>query len=334
VLASGKKKYRSEALKTLNHFVIGVAALVIANAVAAEGYPSRQVRIIVPFAPGGPTDVIARLLAQKLSDDAGQAFFVENHPGAGGNLGTAVVASAPADGYTILVASSSFVVNPSLYKKLPYDPLKDFIPISIIGASPNVLVVNPGVKAKTVDELRNLIKANPGKYTFASPGAGTTPHLSGELFRLSLGLDLVHVPFSGAGPAINSVIGGHTPIGFTALTTAVQQANAGTLRAIAVTGARRSPALPEVPTMAEAGLPDQEASTWQGVLVPAGTPGEIVEFLHRAVVKVVAQPDVKERFAALGFDPVANSPEEFAAQVKVEIAKWGKVIREADIKAE
>jgi len=313
---------------------IGIAALAFANTVSAQPYPSHQVRIIVPFAAGGPTDVVARILAQKLSDDTGRAFIVENHPGAGGNIGMGMVAMAPADGSTILVASSSFVVNPSLYGKLSYDPVKDFIPITNIGVSPNVLMVNPSLSAKTVGELEKLIKANPGKYSFASPGIGTTPHLSGELFRLSLGVDLVHVPFNGAGPAINSVIGGHTPIGFTALTTAVQQANAGTLRALAVTGAKRSPALPEVPTMAEAGLPDQEAYTWQGVLVPARTPKEIVDFLYRALRKVVAQPEVKERFAALGFEPVVNSPDEFAAQVKADIAKWGKVIHDAGIKPE
>jgi tripartite-type tricarboxylate transporter receptor subunit TctC len=321
-------------LAIIVRFLVGLTALFFANAVSAQNYPGHQVRIVVPFVAGGPTDVIARIIAQKLTDNTGQGFFVENHPGAGGNIGAATVASAPADGYTILLASSSFVVNPSLYRKLPFDPLKDFIPISNIGASPNVLVVNPAVKAATVDELGKLIKANPGKYNFASPGIGTTPHLSGELFRLSLGIDLVHVPFNGAGPAINSVIGGHTPIGFTALTTAVQQANAGTLRALAVTSAKRSPALPEVPTMAEAGLPAQEAYTWQGVLVPAATPKEIVEFLYRAIMKVEAQPEVKERFAALGFEPVANAPEEFAAQIKTDIAKWGKVIQDAGIKPE
>jgi tripartite-type tricarboxylate transporter receptor subunit TctC len=245
-----------------------------------------------------------------------------------------MVAMAPADGYTVLVASSSFVVNPSLYKKLSYDPVKGFIPITNIGASPNVLLVNPSLNAKTVGELEKLIRANPGKYNFASPGIGTTPHLSGELFRLSLGVDLVHVPFNGAGPATNSVIGGHTPIGFTALTTAVQQANAGTLRALAVTSAKRSPALPNVPTMTEAGFSGQEAYTWQGVFAPARTPKEIVDFLHRALLKVIGKPEVKERFAALGFEPVANSPDEFAAQIKSDIAKWGKVIRDADIKPE
>ncbi len=321
-------------MRTIIRLGIGIAALAFANTVSAQPYPSHQVRIIVPFAAGGPTDVVARILAQKLSDDTGRAFIVENHPGAGGNIGMGVVAMAPADGSTILVASSSFVVNPSLYRNLSYDPVKDFIPITNIGVSPNVLLVNPSLSAKTVGELEKLIKANPGKYNFASPGIGTTPHLSGELFRLSLGVDLVHVPFNGAGPAINSVIGGHTPIGFTALTTAVQQANAGTLRALAVTGAKRSPALPEVPTMAEAGLPDQEAYTWQGVLVPARTPKEIVDFLYRALRKVVAQPEVKERFAALGFEPVVNSPDEFAAQVKADMAKWGKVIHDAGIKPE
>jgi tripartite-type tricarboxylate transporter receptor subunit TctC len=292
------------------------------------------VRIIVPFAAAGPTDVMARIIAQKLSDNLGKTFYVENHPGAGGNIGMGMAATAPADGYTILVVSSSFVVNPSLYAKIPYDPYKNFIPITVAGVSPNVLVVHPSIPAKTVKELVELIKANPGKHSFASPGIGTTPHLSGELFKLSLGLDLVHVPFGGAGPAIGSAVGGHTPIAFTALPPAAPHVKSGALRALAVTSAKRSPALPDVPTMAEAGLSGQEADTLQGVLVPAGTPKAIVDLLYREIVKIVALPDVQARFAALGFAAVANSPDQFAAQIKAEIAKWEKVIREAKIKAE
>jgi tripartite-type tricarboxylate transporter receptor subunit TctC len=321
-------------LKTITRFLVGLAALTFAGSAFAQSYPNRPVRIIVPFAAAGPTDVMARIIAQKLSDNLGKTFYVENLPGVGGNIGMGMAASAAADGYTILVVSSSFVVNPSLYAKIPYDPYKGFIPITVAGVSPNVLVVHPSIPAKNVKELVDLIKANPGKHSFASPGFGTTPHLSGELFKLSFGLDLVHVPFNGAGPAIASAVGGHTPIAFTAVPPATPHIKSGALRALAVTSAKRSAALPDVPTMAEAGLTGQEADTLQGVLVPAGTPKEIVDLLHREIVKIVARPDVQERFAALGFETVANSPDQFTAQIKAEIAKWGKVIRDAKIKVE
>jgi tripartite-type tricarboxylate transporter receptor subunit TctC len=264
----------------------------------------------------------------------GQQFVIENQAGAGGNIGIGNAAKATSDGYTILVVSSSFVVNPSLYDKIPYDPNKDFAPITMAAASPNVLVVHPSVQAKTVQELVALIKANPGKYNYAMPGAGTTPHLSGELLKLSAKLDLVTVPFNGAGPAVQSVVGGHTPIGFTAVPPSAPQVKAGTLRALAVTSAKRSSALPDVPTMAEAGFPGQEADTLQGVLVPAATPKEIVALLHREFIKAIAAPDVQQRFAELGFDAAGSTSEQFAAQIKDEIAKWSKVIREANIKVQ
>jgi tripartite-type tricarboxylate transporter receptor subunit TctC len=308
------------------------AALLLAGAAQAQtGYPNRPVKLIVPFAPAGPTDVIARLLAAKLSQNLGQQFYVENHAGAGGNTGTAMAAAAPADGYTILVVSSSFVVNPSLFAKIPYDPYKDFAPVTLAAASPNVLVVHPSLPVKSVKELIELIGANPGKYSYAMPGTGTTPHLSGELFKLSLKLDVTTVPFNGAGPAIQSTVGGHTPIAFTAVPPAAPLAQDGKLRALAVTSAKRSRALPDVPTMTEAGLPGQEADTLQGVLVPAATPKPIVDTLHREIVKIVAMADVKERLDALGFDPIANTPAEFAARIKTEIERWAKVIREANI---
>ncbi|HVY98332.1 MAG TPA: tripartite tricarboxylate transporter substrate binding protein [Dongiaceae bacterium] len=305
-----------------------------APAVAASGYPERSVKVIVPFAPGGPTDVMARLLAQKLTERLGKQFFVENQAGAGGNIGMANAAKAAPDGYTILVVSSSFVVNPSLYTRVPYDPYKDFAPVTIAGDSPNVLVVNPSVPAKSVKELVDLIRANPGKYNFASAGTGTTPHLSGELFKLSLKLDLVHVPFNGAGPAIQSTVAGHTPIAFTALPPTTAHVKEGRLRALAVTSRKRTSALPDVPTMEEAGLKDQEADTMQGILVPAGTPKEIVERLHREIAAIVATPEIRERFDVLGFEPVADTPGEFAARIKVEIEKWGKVIKAAHIKVQ
>jgi tripartite-type tricarboxylate transporter receptor subunit TctC len=327
------KKVMRTAVRTVA-LLVGFALCVTAPSFAQSSYPDHPVKVIVPFAAAGPTDVMARLIAQKLSEHLGKQFYVENQPGAGGNIGMANAAKATPDGYTILFVSSSYVVNPSLYAKIPYDPYKDFTPVTIAGDSPNVLVVNPSLSAKNVKELVDLIKANPGKYSFASAGTGTTPHLAGELFKLSYGLDLVHVPFNGAGPAIQSTVAGHTPIGFTALPPAAPLVKGGQLRALAVTGKTRSLALPDVPTMEEAGLKGQESDTLQGVLVPSGTPKEIANLLYREIVKIVHEPDVQEKFATLGFDPIANSPDEFAAEIKIEIAKWGKVIKDANIKVD
>ncbi|HKS84701.1 MAG TPA: tripartite tricarboxylate transporter substrate binding protein [Pseudolabrys sp.] len=298
---------------------------------AAAGYPDHPVKIIVPFAPAGPTDVMARLIAQKLSESLKQQFFVENHPGAGGNIGMTQVAHSAPDGYTILVASSSYVVNPSLYAKNPFDPFKDFAPVTLAAASPNILIVNSDFPVKSVKELVDLIKKNPGKYNYAMPGTGTTPHLAGELFKLSFRLDLTTVPFNGAGPAIQSAVAGHTPIAFTALPPTAPQVQAGRLRGLAVTSKKRSSALPDVPTMAEAGISGQESETMQGILVPAGTPKEVVNLLNREIVKVMSLPDVKEKCAQLGFDPVADKPDEFAAYIRKEVDKWGKVIKDAKI---
>jgi tripartite-type tricarboxylate transporter receptor subunit TctC len=317
--------------------VLAAAAVLVTPAMseaqAPPGtYPDRPVKIIVPFAPAGPTDVVARLIAQKLSERLGKQFYIENVTGAGGNTGMGQAARAAPDGYTILFVSSSYVVNPSLYPKIPYDPYRDFAPVTVAGDAPNILLVNPSVPAKTVRELIDYIKANPGKISYASAGTGTTPHLSGELFRLSLKLDIVHVPFSGAGPAIQSLAGDHTPMAFTSLPPAIPLINDGKIRALAVSAAKRVVALPNVPTLAEAGLPDQEADTMQAVLVPAGTPRPVIDLLYREIKAIVALPDIRERFEVLGLDPVANTPEEFAAQIKVEIEKWSKVIRGANIK--
>ena len=297
-------------------------------------YPDKPVKVIVPFAAGGPTDVVARLIATKLSERTGKQFYVENITGAGGNAGMGQAARAVSDGYTILFVSSSYVVNPSLYPKIPYDPYKDFIPVTVAGDAPNILLVHPSVPAKTVAELIDYIKANPGKVSYASAGTGTTPHLSGELFRLSLKLDIVHVPFNGAAPAIQSLAGGHTPMAFTSLPPAIPLIQDGKIRPLAVSAEKRVAALPAVPTLAEAGLADQEADTLQAVLVPAGTPRPIVDFLYREIKTIVALPDIKERFAVLGLEPVTNTPEEFAAQIRREIAKWGRVIHDANIKME
>ncbi|AXK82848.1 tripartite tricarboxylate transporter substrate binding protein [Pseudolabrys taiwanensis] len=299
---------------------------------SAANYPDHPVRVIVPFAAGGPTDVMARLVAQKLSENLKQQFFVENRPGAGGNIGTMAAAHAPADGYTLLVASSSYVVNPSLYAKNPYNAFTDFVPITLAAASPNILVVNASFPAKSVKELVELLKKEPGKYSIANPGIGTTPQLAAELFKLSLKLDAASVPFGGAGPAIQSAVAGHTPIAFTALPPTSPQVQGGALRGLAVTSAKRSAALPDVPTLAEAGFSEQESETMQGVFAPAKTPKEITDLLYKEIAKIMAMPDVKEKCAQLGFDPVANTPDEFAAYIKKEVEKWGRVIRDAKIK--
>jgi tripartite-type tricarboxylate transporter receptor subunit TctC len=313
----------------------GAAALASLSQIAwAETYPARPVRMIVPFAPGGPVDVLTRLIAQKLTQSLGQQFYVENQAGAGGNLGMGAGARAAPDGYTITVVSTSFLVNPSLYPKIPYDPRKDFAPVTLAAVSPNVLTIHPSIPANNVKELIAFLKANPGKYSFAHAGKGTTPQLSGEMFKRSQDLDIVGVAFNGSAPAIQSALGGHTPIAFTVLTPAVPQIKEGLLRALAVTTPKRSPAVPEVPTLAEAGLLDQDADTIVGILVPSGTPQSIVASLHGAIVGAMGQPDATEKLAALGFEAIASTPDEFAARIATDIPKWANVIRAANIKAE
>jgi tripartite-type tricarboxylate transporter receptor subunit TctC len=308
--------------------------LVVAGSALAQLYPSHSVRMIVPFAAGGPTDVIARIVAQKLSETWGQQIYTENVPGGGGNTGAAMAARAPADGYTILVVSTGFIVNPSMYAKVPYDPIKDFAPVTLVASSPNVLSVYPELPARSVRELIDLVKANPGKYSFAQPGTGSTPHLAGELFKLKFGLDLVTVPFNGAALAINSTLGGHTPVVFTALPPAMANIKDGKLRGLAVLSLERAAVLPDVPTMAEAGVPDQESDTLTGVVVPAGTPKEIIDRWHDEIARIVASPEVKQRLQDLGFDPVADTPLHFGERIKTEIAKWAKVVHDANIKAD
>jgi tripartite-type tricarboxylate transporter receptor subunit TctC len=275
----------------------------------------------------------ARIIAQKLSDQFGQQFYVENIGGAGGNVGTGQASRAAPDGYTILVAAPSYAVNPTLFEKVPYDPKKSFDAVTIAATAPTVLTVHPSVSARTVRELVDLIKANPGKFSYASPGTGTPPHLLGELFRLSLKLDIVHVPFKSGGLAIGSALAGHTPISFGALPPAVPHVRDGKLRALAVTSKKASPALPGVQTIADAGYPDIAADIWTAVLVPAGTPKDIVGSLQREIAKLVALPDVKQRMGALGYQPVGNTSDECAAHIEAEAAKWAKVIREAGIRA-
>jgi tripartite-type tricarboxylate transporter receptor subunit TctC len=304
------------------------------NAAAAATWPDRPVKVIVGFTPGGPTDLVARLVAQQLTVQTGKNFFVENVPGAGGNVGAVKAAQSAPDGYTILVTGGNITNNPFLYAHSGYDPLKDFDAITVAAATPVVLAIHPSVPAKTVKELVDWIRANPGKESYASPGTGTPPQLTGALFVHALNLDLVHVPFNGGGSAVEATVGNHTPISFGAMAPAVPLIKSGDLRALAVTGKERSPALPDVPTMAESGFPEVEGATWTAVAVPAGTPKEIIAQLHDMIVKSLGQPDVKDKLAAMAYAPIGNSPEECAAFFKAEMAKWGKVIQEAGLKAE
>ncbi|HYQ20130.1 MAG TPA: tripartite tricarboxylate transporter substrate-binding protein, partial [Xanthobacteraceae bacterium] len=278
---------------------LGLAVALVAGAGLAQpsDYPNRPVKVIAPFAPGGPVDIVARVLAPKLSERLGQQFYVENHPGGSGNIGTAMAAKAPADGYTILVISSTLVVNPSLFNKLGFDTTSDLSPVSLVGVSPQVLLVNPNVPATDVKQLVDWVKASPGKHSYAHAGLGTPGYLAGEMLKQAFGLDVVAVSFNGGGPAITSTIGGHTPILYTSISTAAEHVKQGTVRALAVTGAHRSPALPDVPTLAEAGARDQESDIILGILVPAGTAQGIIERRqprHRNAVTSVRR-DVQAR---------------------------------------
>ena len=322
------KTMKEGVVTTLMRGLFALLMLACVGEAVAQNYPSRTIRMIVPFAAGGPTDVIARIVAQKLSETWGQQIYAENVPGGGGNTGIAMAARAPADGYTILVVSTGFLVNPSMYAKVPYDPIKDFAPVTLVASSPNVLSVYPEVPAKSVRELIDLIKANPGKYSFAQPGTGSTPHLAGELFKLRFGLDLVMVPFNGAALAINSTLGGHTPIAFTALPPAMANIKDGKLRGLALLSLKRAAVLPDLPTMAEEGVADQESDTLTGV------PAAIIERWNSEIARVVALPETRQRLQDLGFEPVADAPAHFGERIKSEIAKWAKVVHDANIRAD
>lgn len=329
-------------MKTIVSVTAGCAALMLAAASHAQNapggtapsYPTRQVRVIVPYPAGGPTDVMARLVAQHLSESLGQNFFVENLTGASGVVGTGTAANSPGDGHTILFVTNDFAVAPTVSSKVPYDALKSFAPVSIAAASPQVVVVHPSFPAKNMQELIAVAKASPGKYNYAALGIGFGQLSSERLFRLGLGLDVVRVPFPGAAPIITLTLAGHTPIAFLGLPPAAPHIKEGTLRALAVTSAKRSPVFPNVPTMDESGVRDQQSELIIGVLVPAATPKPIVDLLQRQIARIVALPDVKERLDALGFAPVASTPEAYATQIKADIETWSKVVREANIKVE
>jgi tripartite-type tricarboxylate transporter receptor subunit TctC len=319
-------------MTTIIRMVALCAALLASGSAFAQQYPGKTVKIIVPFPPAGQTDIAGRLIAQQLSDRLGQQFYIENIAGAGGNIGMGNAAKSAGDGYTILFASSSIVVNPSLYNKVPYDIDKDFIPVTKAGASPNSWVVHADHPAKTMKDLIDLIKREPGKHSVGSPGTGTTPSLSIEMMKLALGLDFVTVPFAGGGPMTQSLLGGHTPVVCAALGNYVNLIKEGKLRALSVTGKKRSAALPDVPTLDELGIKGQEAETMTGVFVPAGTPKAIVDLLQREIATIVNLPDIKAKLLATGVEAEGTASTDFAGYVKADVAKWRKVVEDAKIK--
>ncbi|HSB48172.1 MAG TPA: tripartite tricarboxylate transporter substrate binding protein [Burkholderiales bacterium] len=317
-------------------FEIAMAALLAASALFAapaltQQYPSRPIRIIVPFPPVGPTDEVARLVAHKLTAALGQQVVVDNRSGAGGNIGMGIAANAPADGHTVLFVSSSFMVNPSLYRKIPYDPYKSFIPISVLAASPHLFFTHPSQPVKSIAELIDVVKKDSKKYSVASPGIGTVPHLSALLLGIDAKLDLVVVPYAGGGPSIAAVLGNQVSFGCQAIPPVTPHVKAGRVRALALTSDKRAAVVPDVPTMAELGFKGHEADTITGMLVPAGTPAAIVKRLHAESVKAMMSPDVKSRIMDQGFNIIVSSPQGFSAKVKRDVAKWGKVIKDANI---
>jgi tripartite-type tricarboxylate transporter receptor subunit TctC len=299
----------------------------LATSVFAQGYPTKPVKVVVPYPPGGPTDIVARVVSQKLSEQMGQQFIVENRPGAGGNIGAEAVAKSPADGYTLLVATTAHAINPSLFKSLGYNLVKDFAPVSQLTSGPLVIVANPSLPAKNVKELIALAKAKPGTLNYASSGNGQSTHLSAELFGTMAGVKMNHIPYKGSAPALTDVMGGQASLMFDTMLSAMPQVKNGKLKAIAVTSATRSPAAPDVPTVAESGLPGYEAIAWNGLLAPAGTPPEVVNKLNAELKKALDAPDVKDRFSAQGFGAAWNTREAFAKFIQAELDKWAKVVK-------
>ncbi|MGH8616200.1 MAG: tripartite tricarboxylate transporter substrate binding protein [Burkholderiales bacterium] len=309
------------------HRLSVLVLLALTAPVFAADYPSRPIRFIVPFPPGGGNDIVGRVVALKLGEALNQSVVVDNRGGAGGTIGTDMTAKAPPDGYTLLINNISLAVNATLIPKLPYDTLKDLAPVTLVGRQPNILVVHPGVPVKTMQDLLDLARAKPGQLTYGSGGVGTASHLSTELLKLMTKTDMAHVPYKGLGPALTDLIGGRLTLIISTMASALPQLKAGKLRPVAVTTLQRSPFFPEVPTMNEAGVKGYEFSTWYGLLVPAGTPKAVIDRLNAETAKVLAQPFVKEQFSVQGVDTTPSSPAEFGSYLKSEVSKWGKVVK-------
>ena len=317
-------------MQTLLMILAALAVMAPAGAQAATAYPSKPIRLLVGFPPGGSTDILSRQVGVRLAESLGQQVVIDNRAGAAGNLASELVARGNPDGYTLLMATvSSHGINPGLYKKVPYDPVADFAPVTLIASYPLILAVNPGVPVKNVKELIALAKGKPGALRFGSSGNGSPGHLSGEIFKNMAGIDIVHVPYKGGAPSTLAVLSGEVQITFATLPGAMPHIKSGKLNGPAVTTAKRSPALPEVPTIAESGLPGFDISSWAGLMAPAGTPKSVVLMLNAATVKALASPDMRERLAGEGAEPVGNTPEQFAAFVKAELAKWAQAIKQA-----
>jgi len=323
-----------------NRLIVGPALLVlmIAGSAVAQtrpaGYPSKPIRMIVPYVPGGPTDILGRAIAQSISDSFGQPVLIDNRPGSAGNVGTVAAAKSAPDGYTVNMVAISFAVAPSLDPKLGYDPLRDFAPVSLVASVNNLLVVHPSLPVKSVKDLIALGRAKPGQLTYASGGNGGAQHLAGELFASLSGVKMLHVPYKGSAPGVTALLGGEVMLGFTDTLITLPLVKAGKLRALAVTGEKRTPLMPELPTMAEAGLAGYAVNVWFGLLAPVGTPAEIVSRLSAEVARAVRSTEMRDRLTALGAEPVGNSPEQFAAFLRTEIARWALVVRSAGIRGD
>ena len=313
--------------RTVLAAALAALGLAVSAAAQAQAYPSKSVRLVVPYPPGGPTDIVARVIGQKLSEQTGQQFIVDNRAGAGGNIGAEAVARSPADGYTLLIATTAHAINMSLFKKLGYDTLKDFAPVTLLTYGPLVIVAHPSLPVQNVGELIALAKAKPGAINFASSGNGQSTHLSGELFNTMAGVKMTHIPYKGSAPALTDVMGGQASLMFDTMLSAMPFVKAGKLKALAVTSATRSPAAPDLPTVAESGIPGFETFAWNGVLVPLGTPKEVVARLSAELKRAMEAPEVKEKFSAQGFAAAWNTPEAFGTFLQAEVDKWSMVVK-------
>ena len=321
-------------VRRLSRAAAALAVVLVSGVAFAQTWPTKPIRLVVTYPPGGGADTVARLIAPRMSETLGQPVVVENKPGASGTIAADFVAKSPPDGYTLMLDASSYAVNPSLYPKLPYDPQKAFTPVALLALFPNMLVVNPGVPASSVKELVALAKAKPGTLSYASSGNGSAQHLAAALFVLQTGVDMVHVPYKGGGPAMTDVMGGQVPVFFANMASGLPHVKSGKLKALASTGAKRSPNMPDLPTVAESGVAGYEVYEWNAVFAPAGTPPEIVSRLNAAIVKALENPEVRERIAALGGEVATGSPQDADRFLREQTAKWSRVVREAKIKVD